>query len=403
MNILHVTPYYAPAWAYGGVVRAVSGLAEAQVAAGHHVMVLTTDAYNRSRRIAVQQETHRGVNVYRARNLSHRLRSRLNLSTPLGFGAAARRLIHEHSVDLIHCHELRTVENLLAAGTASPIGIPRVVSPHGTLSYATGRRWAKRSWDRWLGRRVVRRMAQVIALTEAEAAEARSLWSELGAPLRNDQVSVVPNGVEPVSVIDKTARDAFRRRWGLRDEPAVIYLGRMAERKRVSLLVSAFAQAVHGGMKAHLLLAGPDEGILGSLRAQVRELRLQGEVTFTGMLHGEDRITALQAADLFVMPATGEGASIAVLEALACGLAVVLTEECNFPEVASKGAGMIVPATVESLAEASRSLIGDVHRRARMGQRGRELVTSHYTWPQVASRVEAVYQAVLRRMRQPTA
>jgi glycosyltransferase involved in cell wall biosynthesis len=400
LNILHITPTYAPAWAFGGVVRAVSGLAEAQAAAGHHVVVLTTDALDRSRRIPILEQTLRGVHITRTRNLCPALRGRLNLSTPLGFTATARRLVREHSIEVLHCHELRTVENLLATGAAVPVEIPRVISPHGTIPYATGRRWAKRIWDRMFGRRLARRMAQVIALTDTEAAEVRALCSELGATLTEDQVSIVANGVEPVSAIDADARTAFRRRWGLGDDPVVIYLGRLAARKRLPLLVAAFAQAVRAGPKARLLVAGPDEGVLDSLRSQVRDLGLQEKVTFTGMLDGEERFIALQASDVFALPATGEGASIAALEALACGLPVVLTEGSNFPEVALAGAGVVVPATVEALAGACRSLIDDGTSRARMGQRGRELIESHYTWPKVAPRVEAVYQAVLRRTRQ---
>jgi glycosyltransferase involved in cell wall biosynthesis len=248
---------------------------------------------------------------------------------------------------------------------------------------------------------MARRMAHVIALTDTEAAEVRALWSELGAPLTEDQVSIVANGVEPVSAIDVDARSAFRRRWGLGDDPVVIYLGRLAARKRLPLLVASFARAVRAGMKARLLLAGPDEGVINSLRSQVRDLSLQEKVTFAGMLDGEERFIALQASDVFVLPATGEGASMAVLEALACGLPVVLTEGCNFPEAASAGAGLVVPATVEALAGACRSLIGDGTSRARMGQRGKELIESHYTWPKVARRVEAGYEAVLRRTGQP--
>jgi glycosyltransferase involved in cell wall biosynthesis len=142
--------------------------------------------------------------------------------------------------------------------------------------------------------------------------------------------------------------------------------------------------------------------MLGSLRAQVRDLGIESAVAFTGMLEGEARIEAFQAADLFVLPSVGEGASMALLEAMASGLPVVLTEGADLPEIESTGAGIVVPPTAEALAEAIRSLGADPHRRAAMGERGRELVRSRHTWPRVAGEVLSVYEAVLARAARTT-
>ena len=89
MNLLHVIPYYAPAWAYGGSVRAATDLTRALVQAGHCVTVLTTDTLSPTARAPVLRETLDGVDVVRVRNLSNALRGRLNLASPLGMGRAA--------------------------------------------------------------------------------------------------------------------------------------------------------------------------------------------------------------------------------------------------------------------------------------------------------------------------
>ncbi len=399
MNILHVVPYYAPAWAFGGVVQAVTGLAEAQAAAGHQVTVLTTDALDRSGRVLGDEELLSGVRVLRMRNGSAWLRGRLNLSTPFGFGAAARRLLHEGSIDLIHAHELRTVENLRIAPHACRLGVPLIVSPHGTLPYTTGKAKAKRLWDRTIGRRWMSSIDQVVALTPVEADEARRLWSRLGLRLRDDQVAIVPNGVGFVHAGSAEARRAARERWGLGDRPAAIFLGRLTERKGLQLLLSAFTLVVREIPEARLWIIGPDEGLLHQLRAQARGAGIQEQVLFTGLLTGNDRLQALQAADVFVLPATGEGFPLAALEALACGVPVVLTEGCNFPEAAAGGAGLVVASAAGPLAEALGRLLQDAPLRARMAERGRELVASSYTWPHVARLIDKVYASVLDRAR----
>ena len=135
MNLLHVIPYYAPAWTYGGSVRAAADLTRALAQAGHSVTVLTTDTLSPTARIPALYERIDGVDVVRVRNRSNWLRGRLNLSTPLGIAATAARLIRERDIDVVHAHELRTVENLRVAPVANRLGVPLLVSPHGTLPH----------------------------------------------------------------------------------------------------------------------------------------------------------------------------------------------------------------------------------------------------------------------------
>jgi len=394
VNLLHVIPYYAPAWAYGGSVRAATELTRALARAGHRVTVLTTDTISPSERASVLRETLDGVEVVRVRNLSNRLRGRLNLSTPRGLAAAARTLIAERGIELMHCHELRTVENLRVVPVAEALDVPVVVSPHGTLPLSTGRPTLKRAWDRLLGGRLLPHFDAVIALTRDEAADARVLWAAQGVDI---PIYIVPNGVHLDEFAALPPRHVARARWNLGEGPVVLFLGRLHERKGVQLLLPAFAGALPHVPQARLLIAGPDEGMLTALQAQARALGLEERVVFTGLLTGPDRMAALAAADLFALPAEGEGFSMAVLEALACGLPVLLTPGCHFPEAAEAGAGVIVPRAVEPLREALIDLLGDADRRAAMGRAARALVESRYTWPQIVAQMEAAYAAVIAR------
>ena len=113
------------------------------------------------------------------------------------------------------------------------------------------------------------------------------------------------------------------------------------------------------------------------------------------MLSGDDRLAALSAADLFALPAVGEGFSMAVLEALACGLPVVLTPGCHFPEAEQAGAGVVVERAVEPLAAALRALLSDAVRRAEMSRAARSLVERCYTWPQVVAQLDDAYRAAI--------
>jgi glycosyltransferase involved in cell wall biosynthesis len=383
MNILHVTPYYAPAWSYGGVVSAVTGLATAQAARGHHVRVLTTDALDSEARNLTNREIIDQVEVIRCRNLSNWLHARFNLSLPVGFRAAFGQLAAE--TDIVHCHELRIAENLLIDPRK-----PIVLSPHGTLSYTTGRGALKRAWDRLFGRVVLRRMDHVAALTTAEESEAHTLWHSLGVPFPG--ASLVPNGVPA----DFSPTGDLRPRYGLGEGPVVLFLGRLHARKGLQILIPAFARAVRDFPTARLLIAGPDAGMLPAARSLVAQLGIDHQVIFTGLLSGGDQWAALASADLFVLPAIGEGLPMAALEAMAAGLPIVVTPGCNLPDVETRGAGLLVERAIEPLAAALRALLADPDRRRRMGEQGRAWVRESFTWPAIAAKTEEIYSQVLK-------
>ena len=435
MNVLHVTPYYPPAYAFGGVTRAVEGMVGALIRRGHSVTVLTTDAYTQGERLPPhpsealspqpphpdgEEEKSRaalskasslrssdelkstrtgdlkplslrergwgegvtGETVIRVPNLSVWLRGRANLSTPLGMGRAARPLLEW--ADVVHVHEFRTLENLLVTPTAARLGKPLALSPHGTLTTETGRGAFKTVWDRLFSPAVARRFRAVIGLTQAEAADARALWAELGAQA---DFPVVPNGIDPDEFAHLPDRAAFRAQYGLGDAPVCLFLGRLHPRKGVEALVRAFKAADVPG--AQLVIAGPDDGALASIQPL-----LDKRITLTGYLAGEARLAALAAADVFALPATGEGLSMASLEAMAAGLPVLLSPGCNLPEAGDAGAGLIAPPEVDPLAEALRTLLTDPVRRAAMGAAGRALVRDRFTWDAVAAALEAVYAGI---------
>lgn len=375
LNLLHVTPYYAPAYAFGGVTRAVEGMARALVRFGHTVTVLTTDALTPTSRCAEPADEMRdGVRVLRARNLFKR--GALNLSSPLGL----RRLMRDLAPDAIHCHEFRTVENLMLAPVA-----PMVLSPHGTLTYVTGRGAFKQGWDRLFGIYTARRFKAVIGLTAQEAGEAQQLWDKWG--LSQAYFPIIPNGIDLAEFDHLTGRAAFRAQWRLGDAPTLLFMGRLHPRKGVDVLVKAFKAA--NLPDARLMIAGADEGMLSALQPL-----LDDRIIVTGYLGGADRLAAYAAADAFALPAMGEGLSMAALEAMGAGLPVILSPGCNLPEAAAAGAGVIVAPEVEALADAIRRVLTSPDERRSMGANGRRLVETRFTWDAVAAQLDIVYRAV---------
>lgn len=384
LHILHITPYYAPAYAFGGVVSAVQGLAEASAAAGARVTVVTTDALNQAgERAQPESEMLNGVKVVRVANVLPALRTRFNLSTPRRFGSVADFMLR--NADVLHLHEFRTVEALIASHRAVKRGVPIVLSPHGTLTHSTGRSALKRRWDQWFSPYVAQRVDAVVALTEAEAADVRALWAQFWPRQRPLTISIVPNGVNPDAFADLPDPAPFRARWGLGTDRVVLYMGRLHPRKGADRLAAAFQQA--DLPHTRLLIVGPDEGLRDALLA-LNDPR----IVLTGYLGGADRLAALACADVFALPAMGEGLPMTALEAMAAGLPVILSHGCNLPEVAEAGAGRVVDPNPAALSAALREALTDETARQQMSAAARRLVSERFTWKRVAAQMMQVYE-----------
>ena len=353
MHILHLTPYYKPAYAYGGVVRAVEGMATSLAARGHEITVLTTDALDQSARYrGPAEEIVDGVRVLRRANVSPMMRGRFNLSTPRSMKKTAEAIMS--SIDVVHVHEFRTLENLLVTPVAAALKKPIVLSPHGTISRSTGRGRFKRGWDRLLGSAVAQRIDQVVALAESEKTEVQDLWGQFGRRRIPTRFTIVPNGIWSEDFTRLPSAGPIRQRFGLEDAPTVLYLGRLQQRKGVDVLVQAFQRA--DVSHSRLLIVGPDEGMLPTIQALAEG---DPRIICTGYLGGDERLAAVAAGDIFALPAIGEGLSMAVLEAMAAAIPVVLSPGCNMPEVIPAGAGFVVEARADSFAEKLRILLSD--------------------------------------------
>lgn len=385
MRILHLTPYYRPAYAFGGVVRSVEGLATTLAARGHQVTVLTTDAFDQGRRFSgALEEAIGGLRVWRRPNASPWLRGRMNLSTPRAMKRAAEALLP--AVDVLHIHEFRTVENLLVTPVAQRLGVPVVLSPHGTFNRSSGRGRAKSAWDRLLSPAVAQRIDHVVALTKNERAEAEALWLSFGKRKTPTRFSVIPNGVNLEEFAQLSGAEGFRARYRLADAPTVLFMGRLQARKGVDVLIEAFLAAAVA--HSRLLIVGPDEGMLPRLKAIAGG---DPRIVFTDYLTGEDRLAALAASDVFALPATGEGQPLAALEALAAGRPVIVSPGCNLDEVADWSAGFVVEATARAFAEKLRALLGDGALRREMGAKACQLAEERFAWERVVDELEQVY------------
>jgi glycosyltransferase involved in cell wall biosynthesis len=299
MRILLVTPWYAPAYAYGGIVRVAEDHARELARRGYDVTVATTDAHDRDHRNPVREETIDDVRVVRFANVSNTLANRANLYSPLGFDRWIRAHIGEF--DRLIAHDVYTWLTFRALRYAAAADVPYAIMPHGTIS---GTRIAMKhsSVKRWLLARLrpyLRGAFATYTISDAECEDIRSVEPAARAV-------TLGNGIDLASVpaID---RESAKRSLGIAPEAfTTIFLGRLHPLKRADVALRAHALLRQERPENVLLVAGPDDGALTDLRHLADSLSLGDSVRFLGTLTGYAKFEALSAADAFISPSLDE-------------------------------------------------------------------------------------------------
>ena len=295
--------------------------------------------------------------------------------------------------DVLHLHGVWDPLVRGAADVAKRRGIPYVITPHGMLDP-----WSlqQRKWKKKLALLVTyRRMLNGAAFLQAlNADEARLI-----KPLKlTCPVKIVPNGVFMDELEPLPPAGSFYREFPqLESRPYILFMSRLHYKKGLDLLADAFASIATRFGELQLVVAGPDDGAEGDFERRVAAHGLSHRVHLTGPIYGPRKLAALRDCTLFCLPSRQEGFSMAITEALGCGAPVVITETCHFPEVAEAGAGEVVKTDSAAVAGSMGRLLEDEPMRRRMGDAGRELVKSRFTWPKIAGRTMEAYQQEVKR------
>lgn len=391
MQVLHVTPYLSPAWAFGPVPQRVFELARAQVASGLRVAVLTTDAMAPHERLRPGTSTVDGVQIVRVRSITGALRSWLNLSTPIGVRRRAAALTLSLQPEVIHLHNVHTVENLRVSG-AVPCTTALVLSPHDSLRAGGTPAWVRRAWYRCGGDALLARVDILVVAADSDVGAVHELYETRGIALPPDRVATVRNGIElpDVSALSATAA---RQRFNLRDGPVVLFVGRLTPESGAALLVDAFGQLQRSVPSAQLLVVGADHGGQNLLEAGIGARGLAPSVRLAGHLTGLDYSLAFAASDLLAVPGRAEGYPTAPLLALASGLPLV--GECGLPEAVEAGVGRLPVPDAHGWALALEQTWREVSERPAMREAARA-VAEGFSWRASAAALQRVYQRALR-------
>ncbi len=282
----------------------------------------------------------------------------------------------------VHGHGLYVYPNYCIGGWARRKGLPLVYHAHGFFEpWILNRSRLKKRIASWLFEDANLKAVQLWrALTAKEADQIRTVR---GA---NANVVVAPNGIDLAPF--GAPKPAGEKR-------KAVFLGRLHPKKGLDLLVRAWCALGAATAGWELVIAGPDEG---NYRAAVEDLVRSApgaQISFIGPVMGAKKFELLASAQLFVLFSYSEGFPMALLEAMAAGVPIAATHECNLPEVAQVEAGWLCHAKEDEVRTTLQlALTAPTDELRQRGANGRRLVERKFTWAQTVDTLSAACAAL---------
>jgi glycosyltransferase involved in cell wall biosynthesis len=217
----------------------------------------------------------------------------------------------------------------------------------------------------------------------------------LAAGIVPERVVVRPNGLDLREFEPLPPRGAFRRESHIPPgDRYVLFLSRLIPRKGADLLIDAFADVCPGGW---LVIAGPEgePGYLQFLKRRAAARGVAGRVLFPGSLMNERKLAALVDCDIFVLPSRYENFANVIVEAVACGRPVIVTDRCGVSEFVAGRAGVVIPYERSALAAALRSVFSDAVLYSRLESEAPALAPE-FDWARILPQVESWFEQVIK-------
>ncbi len=228
----------------------------------------------------------------------------------------------------------------------------------------------RRAWH-WLMRirSMMRRFDRIIAVSENTRRDLIEL-----AGVSPEKISVVPSGISRdfrVLEAGDAGLNRVRRKYSL-PERFILFLGTLEPRKNIDGLIRAFELycAVHNAERISLVIAGGRGWKNAAIHRAAQASPVRDRIKFIGYVDRGDKVYLYNAASLFVFPSFYEGFGFPPLEAMACGVPVVVSDNSSLPEIAGQAALAVNPFDSGAIAGAITSILADHGFRAKLAAAG---------------------------------
>ena len=385
MKILQLNPTFYPATAYGGTVTVSYNLSKALAKRGHDVTIYTSDSLDEHTRQTESYVEHEGLKIHYFRNVNNSLAWRRFYLYP---GIISSLKKHIKSFDIVHLHDTRNFQNIVAAHYAKKNCVPYVVQPHGSLPRIVEKRGLKKLYDILWGNNILEHASKIIAVSKAEVEQ----FKEAGIP--EEKITIIPNGIDATPIDDSPSFGQFRKQQGIKEKYMILYIGRVHKRKGIDFLIRAYSSFLQTwtGEEVTLVIGGPDDGFRPFLEKLVEQLGLKDKVRFIGFV--PSLASAYRDSNVLIYPSTYEIFGLVPFEAILHGTPVIVTDDCGCGEIIKEAkCGQLVHYGDEAgLSEALRYVLTHPEENKTMVESGRRYIEEYLVWDSIVKEMEKIYE-----------
>jgi glycosyltransferase involved in cell wall biosynthesis len=383
MHLLQVTPSYKPAYGYGGTITSIGLLCETLTAEGCAVTVITTTANGESELPlhADKPNLVEGVPVFYfprwTKDHSH-------------FSPALLRWLWSNvkSFDAVHIHSWWNLVALFSVGVCILRGVKPVVSPRGMLSSFTIKGRIRPLFHRTMGKWLLKNTF-LHATSRQESEEGLALITKW-------QHAILPNlcqipvfnyppqeTTSPKQIEDNSKPNTFN----------LLFFSRLHPKKGLEGLFDALK---HTPFNWTLTIAGDgDADYIQQLKTRAKNLHIDSKINWLGWVEPTNRFAIFQAADLFVLPSHNENFANVVIESLAVGTPVLISEHVGLADyVQRKNLGWICHTTVRSIQEKLAEAYYQKVKRAQIRQNSNAQIRQDFAPSVLAQEYCTMYERV---------
>jgi glycosyltransferase involved in cell wall biosynthesis len=381
MKILHITASMSSDW--GGPPKVVQELTEDLVKKGNEVSIFTPIKKRESNLICPK-----GVKM---KTFKESFFSRIWGGHSFCFKKGLEKEIKKF--DIIHINETWHYPHFVAYRLAKKYKKPFIITPHGTLEpwCLNYKSFKKKIFSFLIQRRILNQASAIQALTQKEAKNIKKFGAD-------NYIEVIPNGINIEEFNDLSPYIDLENEYPqLKNKKIILFLGRIHPIKGLDILAQAFGNVAKNRDDIRLLIVGLDnDGYQKEIEKILKKEKVLDKVIFTGALLGKEKLAAFRRSNIFVLPSYSEGFGRATLEAMFCGLPVIVSDQCDFfLNETEDNVGLIINLDIDELVRAIIKLLENPVLSKEMSQNGRKLAREKYTWDKITDKIIDLYKKVL--------
>jgi len=372
MKILRVASDLYPYVTGGNAIHAHE-MPVMQAEMGHEVTVFTLPPGDRT------QPEH--TNGYSRIDYSVPLRLLGNSLSPGLFFKLMRQRNH---YDIIHAHSHLYFSTNLCAAVKKFGSAPLIITNHGIMS-SSAPEWVNNTYMKTLGRATLNAADRIICYTPLEK---QTFVNEFG--ISPDKIELIPNGIDPQMFCPPQRPPE--------DGRTALFVGRLVSGKGAHFLIEAanILKGQYPDLKVVLVGDGPAKHDIENL---IERYRLQDMVSLRDFSPYNEMPEIYQTSSIFVLPSLHEGVPRTMLEAMACGLPVILSDFPHLKDIVQSAGLMFPKGDAGALAESVATLLEDEKTAREFGRNGRNKIINDYSWKKTVELTCKLYEDTLESIK----